>query len=118
LLTKDLKMTIIIYNPRCSKCRQTKEFLKENFETRLYLENPLTENEIKIILKKLGIEAKGLLRTKEKKYQELVEKFGEPTNELALKWMVENPILIERPIVIKGDKAVIARPPEKVFEIL
>lgn len=83
----------------------------------LYTETPPTEEEIKSVLKKLGIKAEELIRKKEKIYK---EKFDgkKMTEEKWIKAMVKFPVLIERPIVIKGNKAVIGRPTEKILEIL
>ena len=83
----------------------------------LYTETPPTAEEIKDILKKLGIKAEELIRKKESIYK---EKFAgkKMTEEKWIKAMVKYPILIERPIVIKGNKAVIGRPTEKILEII
>lgn len=105
----------IWHNPRCSKSRQALELLNaqgEEVTIYKYLEaNPSTQ-EIQDILRKTGLKARELMRTKEDLYKELGLK--EVTQEAALiEAMVAHPKLIERPIVIKGDKALIARPPEK-----
>lgn len=114
-------MTVTIYhNPRCSKSRQTLALLQDKgIETEIveYLKTPPGADEIAAILKKLGIEARALMRTKEAPYKELG--LAKVDDEKALiKAMAENPILIERPIVIKGSKAALGRPPEQVLEIL
>lgn len=115
-------MSVEIYhNPRCTKSRQTLEILEKQGihpKIRLYLENPPSKAELESVLKKLNLEPTALLRTKEKIYKELVAKEGKPSDAKALSWMVKNPILIERPIVIKGAKAKIGRPPEDVLSIL
>ena len=111
----------IFHNPRCTKSRQTLALLEQKGiqpELRLYLENPPSQQELKDILSLLGMKATELLRTKEDLFKELVAKEGAPDDAKALAWMVQNPKLIERPIVIKGKKARIGRPPEKVLEIL
>ena len=83
----------------------------------LYTVTPATEDEIKSVLKKLGIPAEELIRKKESIFKEKFE--GKKMNEEKwIKAMVKYPILIERPIVIKGNKAVIGRPIEKVLEII
>jgi arsenate reductase len=87
-------------------------------EIRLYLENSPTQKELKEILAHLGMEAVELLRTKEDIYKTLVAKEGKPDNAKALAWMVKYPKLIERPIVLKGNKARLGRPPEKILEII
>ncbi|WP_411819256.1 arsenate reductase (glutaredoxin) [Hyphococcus formosus] len=115
-------MTVTIYhNPRCSKSRQTLELLEKNGVTPKvvrYLENPPSKTELKSIVKSLGVKsAREVMRVKEAPYTELDLK--NVTAESALiDAMVENPILIERPIVVNGDKAAIGRPPESVLDIL
>lgn len=115
-------MSLTIYhNPRCTKSRATLALLKEHGETPdvvEYLDNPPTADELEEILLMLGIEARGLLRKGEKVYKQL--ELGDPalTEKALVTAMVEHPILIERPIVVNGEKAVIGRPPENVLEIL
>lgn len=111
----------IFHNPKCTKSRETLQLLEKKGikpEIRLYLDEPPSQKELKDVLELLGIEATALLRTKEDVYKTLVAKEGKPDNAKALAWMVKNPKLIERPIVIKGKKARLGRPPEKVLEIL
>jgi arsenate reductase (glutaredoxin) len=111
----------IFHNPRCSTSRRTLELLKKNGVSpviRLYLDEPPAAKELKEVLGRLGMEAKDLLRTKEEIYKNLEGKEGKPDNTKALAWMIKYPILIERPIVIKGKKARLGRPPETVLEIL
>jgi arsenate reductase len=86
-------------------------------EVFLYLETVPTEDEIKSVLKKLGIPAEQLIRKKEKIFKEKFEG-KKMTEEKWIKAMLKYPILIERPIVIKGNKAVIGRPTEKILEII
>ncbi len=116
-------MEVIIYhNPRCSKSRATLALLRERgVEPKIieYLKTPPTKEELEEILAKLGMtEPRQLMRTKEKIYKELGLDDPELGREQLIQAMVEHPILIERPIVIAGDKAAIGRPPEKVLEIL
>ena len=109
----------ILHNPRCSKSRQTLAILEEKgAETEVvkYLEEAPSIEEIKAILKKLNISARELLRTKEDEYKTLGLK-DETDEEKLIEAMAEHPKLIERPIVIKGDRAVLGRPPEKVLEL-
>jgi len=111
----------IYHNPRCSKSRQTLELLEKKGlkpEVRLYLESPPSRSELGELLKKLGLKATQLIRTKEDIYRDLVKKEGAPDEATALKWMVQHPKLMERPIVVKGNKARLGRPPEQVLEIL
>lgn len=116
-------MTIcqIYHNPRCSKSRQTLALLEENGiqpEVVLYLENPPTVAELTAVLAKLGITARDLLRKGEDEYK--LQQLDNPvlTEAQLLAAMVATPKLIERPIVIKGKKAVIGRPPENVLQLL
>jgi arsenate reductase len=115
-------MTITIYhNPRCSKSRQTLALLEERgFRPKivLYLDNPPTEKELQKILKGLGKKPRDVMRKKEAPFKAL--NLGEESLDEAtlIRAMVENPILIERPIVVKGDKAALGRPPEAALEIL
>jgi len=113
------KLTIM-HNPRCSKSREALKILEENglnAEIVKYLETPPTKEEIKELLKMLGINARELMRTKEDIYKEL--RLKDVTDEEKLiEAMAEHPKLIERPIVIKDDKAVIGRPPSKIVDFL
>lgn len=109
----------ILHNPRCSKSRQTLGILEEKgVETEVvkYLEETPSAEEIKVILKKLNISARELMRTKEDQYKTLGLK-DEMDEEKLVEAMAAHPKLIERPIVIKGDRAVLGRPPEKVLEL-
>ena len=114
-------MVTLYHNPRCSKSREALNLLREQGhepEVILYLETPPNAKTLKAIVEKLGISARELLRKGEDAYKDL-NLADEKLNEAALiKAMVENPKLIERPIAINGDKAVIGRPPENVKSIL
>lgn len=115
-------MTVtILHNPRCSKSRATLSLLRENgVEPEIidYLETPPSESELKDILAKLAMRPRDIMRRGEKIYKELeLNDDSLPDNALVTA-MVGHPILIERPIVIKGDKAALGRPPENVLEIL
>ncbi len=110
----------IYHNPRCSKSRQGLAILQEakvDFEIIEYLKTPLSEKELKAILSKLKIDAIDLIRKNETIWKENY-KGKELSNEQIIKAMVENPKLIERPIVIHKNKAVIGRPPEKIITII
>ncbi|HID46821.1 MAG TPA: arsenate reductase (glutaredoxin) [Chromatiaceae bacterium] len=115
-------MSIKIYhNPRCSKSRQTLQLLKDNqVEPDIveYLKAPPSREELEQVLDMLGLESRGLMRTKEKEYKELGLDNPDLDRDALISAMLENPKLIERPIVIKDGKAAIGRPPEKVLEIL
>jgi len=111
---------IIWHNPRCSKSRNTMALLEEKgieAEVVKYLETPPTKEKLKEVLKMLGVSARELMRTKEEVYKELGLKDVKDEEKL-IEVMVENPKLIERPIVIKDGKAVIGRPIENVLELL
>jgi arsenate reductase len=114
-------MTVTIYhNPRCSKSRQTLALLEErgvNPDVALYLDNPPSKAALKSLIKKLGISsARDMMRTKETPYKELSLK--DAAEAALIDAMAEHPILIERPIVVNGDRAAIGRPPERVLEVL
>lgn len=111
----------IFHNPRCSKCRQTMDILNDqgvNATVVEYLKTPPGINELTEVLDMLGIEPRDLMRKHEAPYKENKLDNPELSREQLIQAMVDNPILIERPIVIHGDKATIGRPPEKVLEIL
>ena len=110
----------IYHNPRCSKSRQGLAILEEakiEFETIKYLETPISEKELQTIIDLLGIEPIALVRKNEAIWKENFK--GKELSKLEIiKAMVENPKLIERPIVINNGKAVIGRPPEIIKTIL
>lgn len=112
----------IYHNPRCSKSRETLAFLTDKGITPTvveYLNTPPSAAEIKKLLKMLGFkDARQLMRTKEELYKELKLADDSLTQDQLIKAMHENPKLIERPIVVNGDKARLGRPPEQVCEIL
>lgn len=111
----------IIHNPRCSKSRQTLALLEENGVTPHvieYLKTPLNIEEVTSVFKKLNIESvRKMMRTNEVEYKDANLKDVGDEHTL-LQAMVTTPKLIERPIVINGDRARIGRPPENVLEIL
>jgi arsenate reductase len=110
----------IYHNSRCSKSRQGLCILEDsdtNFEVVNYLENPPSTNELKSILKMLGFSPIQLVRKGESIWKENYKGKELSDNEI-INAMIENPKLIERPIVVKGDKAVIGRPPENIDELL
>lgn len=115
--------TVSIYhNPRCSKSRETLSLLKSNGvepEVVLYLETPPDAETLKSLLSKLGFaSARELMRQKEDFYKELNLADAALSEEQLIQAMVENPKLIERPIVLANGQARIGRPPESVLEIL
>ncbi|MFD2890564.1 arsenate reductase (glutaredoxin) [Flavobacterium chuncheonense] len=113
-------MITIYHNPRCSKSRDgvcELEILNQNFEVRKYLDEPFSKTELIDVIQKLNIEPIELVRTKEKIWIENY-KGKDLSAEQIIDAMLDNPKLIERPIVVNGNKAVIARPKEKINEIL
>lgn len=110
----------IWHNPKCSKSREALGLLEERgetFETVKYLDTPPCRSEIVELLAKLGISARELMRTKEDLYKELgLAKVNDEAK--LIDALAEHPRLIERPIIIRGNRAVIGRPVEKVIEIL
>ena len=115
-------MSITIYhNPKCSKSRQTLKLLQEqgiNPVTIEYLKNPPTVEKLKEILSLLGVSPRDLMRKKEDEYKELDLANSRLSDEDLIGFMVKNPNLIERPIVLANGKAALGRPPEQVLYIL
>jgi arsenate reductase len=107
------------FNPTCSKCQSARDLLEarpESVDYFHYLDRAPTRREIERLLAQLGIDdPRGMMRTGEDLYAQL--HLDEADREHLIEAMVEHPILVERPIVIRGDRAVIARPPEKLFEL-
>ena len=116
-----MKPVIVFHNPRCSKSRQVLALLDSRdvqYEIFLYLDNEISYGEFVRILGLLKIKPRDILRVKEKEYLENDLNDMNLTDDDITKIVLKNRKLIERPIVIKGEKAVIARPPEKVFLVL
>ena len=113
-------MAVVIYhNPRCNKSRQTLALLEARGVTpRIveYLKTPPGEAELKLLLRLLGLTPRQLLRKKEAAEAGL-DKPG-LTDAQLISGMVKHPTVIERPIVVNGDRAVLGRPPEAVLKIL
>jgi len=120
MFEKKANMSVTIYhNPRCSKSRQTLQLIEEKgVEPTVveYLTNPPSVEELKEILGKLGISARELLRKKEAAEYGLND--DSLSEDALIAGMVANPRAIERPIVVKGDKAVLGRPPENVHDLV
>ena len=113
-------MIKIWHNNRCSKSREAKTLLEDmnlNFEVFEYLKNDFSKEELLRVMAQLNIkDAKDMLRKKEKEYK-VLDIENRSQNEI-LELVVENPKLVERPIIIKGDKACIARPMENLTKLL
>lgn len=110
----------IWHNPKCSKSREALSIIEENGcekEVVKYLQTNPDKNKIKNLLKMLGITPRELMRQKEALYKELHLKTEEDDEKL-IEAMATHPKLIERPIIIKGDKAIIGRPPEIVADFI
>lgn len=110
----------ILHNNRCSKSRCALGMLEDakvDFEIVNYLETPLGVEELKDLLKKLDLPASAIIRKGEEAYKTNF-KGKEMSEDEWIQAMVDFPKLIERPIVIKGDKAVVGRPPENINELL
>ncbi|MDE0839875.1 MAG: arsenate reductase (glutaredoxin) [Kiritimatiellae bacterium] len=114
-------MNTIYYNPKCSTCQKTLALLEaRDFEISIheYLEDPLTVEDLDHVCDTLGFEPQQIVRTKEPLFAELgLSLEDNRTRDEWLTLLSENPILIERPIVVIGDRAVIGRPPENVFDL-
>ena len=111
----------ILHNPRCSKSRQTLELLQENgVEPNIikYLETPPSEQDLKAIIKTLNVSPRDILRIKEAEYKESGLDNPDLSNDEIIKLMVQNPKVIERPIVFNDQVAVVGRPPENVLTII
>lgn len=115
-------MTITIYhNPRCSKSRQALALLQENsVEPQIveYLKTPPDAATLEKLLDMLGLEPREFMRTKEKEYRENELANPDLSRDALIAAMVAHPKLIERPIVVKDNKAALGRPPEAVLDIL
>lgn len=115
-------MSVKIYhNPRCSKSRQTLSLLQEQgLEPQIieYLTHPPSKSQLKKILALLDMQPRDLMRQKEPDYKQCHLDDPNLTEDELIEAMIQHPKLIERPIVINGDKAALGRPPEHVLEIL
>lgn len=111
----------IYHNPRCSKSRNTLQIIEEagiEPEVILYLQTPPSSEDIKDLLTKLGMSARDLLRKGEDDYKANNLSDESLSEDQLIQFMVQYPKLIERPIVVKGNKAVLGRPPENVQALL
>ncbi|MFI8373263.1 arsenate reductase (glutaredoxin) [Pseudomonas helleri] len=111
----------LYHNPRCSKSRGALELLEARGLTPTvvrYLDTPLTAAQLTDLLRKLNISARQLLRTGEEDYKTLNLADSSLSEDQLITAMATHPKLIERPILVAGDKAVIGRPPEKILELV
>ena len=115
-------MKIVIYQkPTCTTCRQVHEALKKSgvdFEAVNYYLDPIPKPKLRELVKKMGIKPRDLLRTKEPIYRDLKIAERQLSDDQIIDLMVEHPDLIQRPIIEKGSKAILARPAERVKEIV
>ena len=112
----------IYHNPRCSKSRSTLKLIEEGGaapEVVEYLKTPPSADELAALCKKLKLAPKDIIRSKESLFKELKLSLKDDRSDAEwIEILAANPKLIERPIVVKGAKAVIGRPPENVLELL
>jgi arsenate reductase len=114
-------MIKILHNPRCSKSREALALLQQQalqVEVIEYLKTPLTADELAALLGKLGIPARQLLRSKEDEYKQLGLDDMSLSEQQLIEAMAQQPKLIERPVIIKGNKAVIGRPASNILSLL
>lgn len=113
-------MTSLYYNPACSKCRTADALLKEKgveADVIRYLDSPPTVEQLRELMELLGIDdPREMMRTGEPAYAELG--LADASGDRLLEAITQKPILLERPIFVRGDRAVIARPAERVLELL
>ena len=114
-------MSLLVYhNGACSKCKELTEILNESGQEvkyKFYLHEPMSVEELKLLLQKLDVPVTEIVRRTEPQFEA-----GYAGKELSeIEWLqavVDNPVVLQRPIVVNGDKAIIARPAQKVLEIL
>jgi arsenate reductase len=115
-------LTITIYQkPTCTTCRQVHAALRDagvDFEAVDYYTDPIPKPKLKELLRKMGMSARQLLRTKEDVYRKLRLGERDVSDDEIIDLMVEHPDLIQRPIVEKGSRAILARPAERLRDIL
>ncbi len=111
----------LYHNPRCSKSRATLALLEENGvapELVYYLENPPDAEQLRGLLQKLRLGIRDLLRKSESEYSDLGLDDPSLSDEIVFDIVCRHPILIQRPIVVQGDRAILGRPPENVLKLL
>ena len=115
------KEVIIYHNPKCSKSRQALEIIKsKNFEPTiiLYLVNKLSKTEVENLLSKLELSIRDILRTGEDEYKNNNLKNENLSDDELMDFLIKFPKLLQRPIIVKNNKAVIGRPPENILNLL
>lgn len=115
-----MKKLIVYEKPTCTTCRKVAKILIEKgigFEKVNYYIEPFSKSKLKSLLKKMNIKPSDMLRKNEKAYKDLDIKNKKYSEEEILNLMVENPDLVQRPILEMGDKVTLGRPPEKIYEL-
>ena len=111
----------IYYNPKCRKSREALQIIKDRGiepDIRYYLDDPPSTHELSEILRKMGKRPRDIFRKSEPLYKDLGLKNKDLPDDVLLEHLNKNPILIERPIVVKGQRAVLGRPPEDIKKII
>ena len=111
----------IYHNPRCSKSREALKLLNDkglNIDIILYMDNKLLPEELRVLLRKLNISAKELIRKNEKIYKEKNIKNNIYSEDELIELMIEYPNLMQRPIIEVNEDIIIARPPEKIIDLI
>ena len=110
---------MLYHNPRCSKSRQALAILEqrgEDFQTRKYMDDLLSEQELRALLRQLNMTASELIRKGEAAYKE--QGLASASEDELVAAMLSEPKLIERPILVVGEQAIVGRPPERILELL
>ena len=116
-----MSKVLIYHNPRWGKSRESVQILNElgvDYEIVDYLNNPPSADELQSLAIKMGVKARDFIRTKETVFKELNLQLHLDDDTFMFQKMSENPKLIERPIIVKGERAVLGRPPNKVEKLL
>lgn len=116
-----MSKVILYHNPRCSKSRAALALLEENDitpEIIHYIDKPPTPDQLRELLSKLNLGIRDILRQGEEEFAELGLGDSSLSEEIVFDLVCKHPRLIERPIIIRGDRAIIGRPPEKVLTLL
>ena len=111
----------IYFNPRCRKSRETLQIIREKDiepEIHYYMDNPPSKEELSEVLRKMGRRPREIFRKSEPLYKNLGLKNKDLSDDELLECLRKHPVLIERPIVVKGQRAVLGRPPEDVKKII
>jgi arsenate reductase len=110
---------MLYHNPRCSKSRQALAILEErgeDFQTRKYMDDLLTEQELRTLLQQLNMTASELIRKGETAFKE--QALANASEDELVVAMLSEPKLIERPVLVVGQRAVVGRPPERILDLL